>query len=215
MKQPASHEDTPRPVEDSYLTIAGQRETELKIIGSRFLSYALPVQDGEEFMAFLEELRREHYNATHHCFGYRIGHAQDDFRYSDDGEPSGTAGKRILGAIDRRELTNVGIVVVRYFGGTKLGVGGLARAYTDSADSVLETCAIERRYLTRRLTLQFPYDMTSQVHHVLEMHGIDVDARRYEEDTEYDIDVRLSLCDRVIADLDDYTQRSTRIRNAD
>ncbi|MCB2205861.1 YigZ family protein [bacterium] len=217
MKQTTPPENVPQRDEshredDSYRTIAERRETEIKILGSRFLSYAIPADSGEDFIAALEALRKEHYNATHHCFGYRVGYEGDDFRYSDDGEPSGTAGKRILGAIDRKELTDCGIVVVRYFGGTKLGVGGLARAYTDAADEVLNACRIETRYHLAQLTLTFPYDMTSQVHHVLEMHGVDVLDRRYLEATSYDIAVRLSLRDRLLNDLDDFTQRSTVVK---
>ncbi len=210
MKQTPQQEQPHRP-DDSYLTIADRRETEIKIAASRFLSYAIPVPSGDAFMSVLDALRREHYNATHHCFAYRVGYEGDDFRYSDDGEPSGTAGKRILGAIDRRELTDTGIVVVRYFGGTKLGVGGLARAYTDAADEVLDACAIEQRFLTRRLTLTFPYDMTSQVHHVLDMHGVPVADRRYEQSCIYVVDVRLSVHARLLRDLEDYAQRTVSI----
>ncbi|MDT8323270.1 MAG: YigZ family protein [Bacteroidota bacterium] len=210
MKQTPPQDQPTRP-DDSYLTIADRRETEIKIVASRFLSYAIPAPSGETFMSALEALRREHYNATHHCFAYRVGCEGDDFRYSDDGEPGGTAGKRILGAIDRRELTDTGVVVVRYFGGTKLGVGGLARAYTDAADAVLEGCRIERRFLTRRLTLRFPYEMTSQVHHVLDMHGIDVADRRYVEHCVYDVAVRLSAHARFIRDLEDFAQRTVTV----
>jgi uncharacterized YigZ family protein len=209
MKQtPPQEQEEQHRSDDSYLTIADRRETEIKILASRFLSYAIPAASGDEFMAVLDELRKQHYNATHHCFGWRMGYEGTEFRYSDDGEPSGTAGKRILGAIDRRELTDVGIVVVRYYGGTKLGVGGLARAYTDAADSVLEACRIEERFLTRRLTLTFPYDMTSQVHHVLDLHGVDVLERRYEEESSYIVDVRLSILQRFLEELDDYAQRT-------
>ena len=211
MKQPPPQQDPPHRPDDSYLTIADRRDTEIKILASRFLSYAIPMATGEAFMSFLEALRKEQYNATHHCFAYRVGYAGDDFRYSDDGEPSGTAGKRILGSIDRRELTDVGIVVVRYFGGTKLGVGGLARAYTDAADAVLDACTITQRFLTTQLTLTFPYDMTSQVHHVLDMHGIEVLDRKYEEESLYVVEVRLSVRERFLLDLDDYTQRSVRV----
>lgn len=211
MKTASPQQDPPQRPDDSYLTIADRRETEIKIAASRFLSYAIPAPSGEVFLQALEALRKEHYNATHHCFAYRVGYEGDDFRYSDDGEPSGTAGKRILGAIDRRNLTDIGIVVVRYFGGTKLGVGGLARAYTDAADAVLEHCRIEQRFLTRPLTLTFPYDMTSQVHHVLDMHGIEVADRRYEEECIYDVTVRLSVHARFVRDLEDYAQRTVTI----
>ena len=198
-------------VRDSYRTIATSKKTEIKIQGSRFLSYALPVSSGDAFLDFLETLKKEHYNATHHCFAWRIGFGGEDFRYSDDGEPSGTAGKRILGSIDREGLTDTGIVVVRYFGGTKLGVGGLARAYSDSADAVLGVCRVETRHVTEDLTLAFPYDMTSQVHHVIEMHEVEVLNRRYLEDTRYAVRVRLSKKERFLEDLETFTNRQVDI----
>lgn len=198
-------------VRDSYRTIATSKKTEIKIQGSRFLSYAVPVSSGDAFLDFLETLKKEHYNATHHCFAWRIGFDGEDFRYSDDGEPSGTAGKRILGSIDREGLTDTGIVVVRYFGGTKLGVGGLARAYSDSADAVLALCPVEIRYVTEDMTLAFPYDMTSQVHHVIEMHDVEVLDRHYLEDTRYAVRVRLSRKERFMEDLEAYTNRQIEI----
>ncbi|MBE0644978.1 MAG: YigZ family protein [Bacteroidetes bacterium] len=213
MSQTSSPEaETEHPSDDSFLTIAGREETEIKILASRFLSYALPCPSAEDFTDFLDVLRKQHYNATHHCFAWRIGYDGTEFRYSDDGEPSGTAGKRILGSIDRRELTDVGIVVVRYFGGTKLGVGGLARAYTDAADAVLERCAIERRYHTDALTLTFPYDVTSQVHHVIDMHGVEVLDREYLDQSRYTVRVRRSLTGRFSEDFAAYTERRGRIQ---
>lgn len=208
MNQTATNpEETDAPNEDSYRTIAGRGETEIKIVGSRFLSYAIPCPSSEAFADFLDALRKEHYNATHHCSAWRIGYDGTEFRYSDDGEPSGTAGKRILGSIDRMELTDVGIVVVRYFGGTKLGVGGLARAYTDSADAVLAICKIEERFHQEMMTLTFPYDVTSQVHHVIDMHGAEVLDREYIEQSRYTVRVRRSFIPRFLEDLDTYTQR--------
>ena len=202
------HDDT---AEDSFLTIAAREETEIKIVGSRFLSYAIPCAEAGTFTAALEALRKEHYNATHHCFAWRIGYEGTEFRYSDDGEPSGTAGRRILGSIDRLGLTDLGIVVVRYFGGTKLGVGGLSRAYTDAADAVLARCAVERRYLTDTLLLDFPYDVTSQVHHVLESHGVDILDRIYLDATRYTVSVRQSVRVRLLEDLDTYTERRVTV----
>jgi uncharacterized YigZ family protein len=192
---------------DSYLTIAKHEETEIKIVGSRFLSYAIPCQSADTFNEFIDALRKQHYNATHHCFAWRIGYDGTEFRYSDDGEPSGTAGKRILGSIDRVGLTDVGIVVVRYFGGTKLGVGGLARAYTEAADAVLAVSSVDRRFHTETLSITFPYDITSQVHHVFEMHGAEVLDREYLQQSRYTVRVRRSLVPRFLEDLDTYTQR--------
>ncbi len=207
-------QDTEQFADDSYLTIAQREEAEIKIVGSRFLSYAIPCPSPDVFTDFIDALRREHYNATHHCFAWRIGYDGSEFRYSDDGEPSGTAGKRILGSIDRGGLTDVGIVVVRYFGGTKLGVGGLSRAYSDSADVVIEHCRIERRFHMDTLAVTFPYDVTSQVHHVIEMHGAEVLDRQYLEDTHYTVRVRRSLAARLCEDMSVFTDRKASIQPA-
>jgi uncharacterized YigZ family protein len=208
MNQTPSHgQETDHSASDSYQTIAKREETEIKIVGSRFLSYAIPCPSADSFTTFIDALRKEHYNATHHCFAWRIGYDGSEFRYSDDGEPSGTAGKRILGSIDRHGVTDVGIVVVRYFGGTKLGVGGLARAYTDAADAVLSICTIEQRFHTALLALTFPYDITSQVHHAIDMHGVEVLEREYLEQSRYTVRVRRSLVPVFIDDLATFTDR--------
>jgi uncharacterized YigZ family protein len=200
---------------DAYLTIAERQETEIKILASRFLSYAIPVRTLESFLTSLEELRKRHYDATHHCFACRAGYDGASFRFSDDGEPSGTAGKRILGAIDRHHLTDMGIVVVRYFGGTKLGVGGLARAYTDAAESVLTSCTIETRYLTDEFAIVFPYDVTSQVHHTIEGHEAEIISRNWQETAEYSIRVRRSRREQLLRDFDELTQRRVIVRRQD
>ncbi len=169
----------------------------------------------EVFLEFLEMLRKEQYNATHHCFACRTGYDGTTFRFSDDGEPSGTAGKRILGSLDRVGVTDAGIVVVRYFGGTKLGVGGLARAYSDAADAVLEQCRIETRHLTDTFVLSFPYDMSSQVHHAIERYEAEILDRNWLELAEYTIRVRRSRRARFLHDIDDLTQRQAVVRDTD
>jgi uncharacterized YigZ family protein len=199
---------------DAYLTIAERQETEIKILASRFLSYAIPVLTIERFLEVLEDLRRRHYDATHHCFAIRTGYDGASFRFSDDGEPSGTAGKRILGAIDKRQLTDTGIIVVRYFGGTKLGVGGLARAYADAAESVLASCTILTRYLTDDFTVMFPYDVSSQVHHALDGQEAEIVGRNWREMAEYTVRVRRSRCDQLLHDLDELTQRQVIVRRS-
>ncbi len=198
--------------DDAYLTIAARKETEIKILGSRFLSYATPCGSIGEFMDFLENLRKTHYDATHHCFACRTGYDGGAFRFSDDGEPGGTAGKRILGSMDRLSLTDMGIVVVRYFGGTKLGVGGLARAYGDAANAVLEQCTVETRFLTDTFILSFPYDMTSQVHHALDKHAAEVVDRKWLDQAEYTVRVRRSHREQLLTDIAEFTQRLAAVR---
>lgn len=123
---------------DIYYTIENKERSEIKIKGSKFIASAIPVGGKENAMNFLNDIRSEFHDATHNCFAYKIGPEGLEFRYSDDGEPNGTAGKPILFSIQKHTLSDVLVVVTRYFGGTKLGVGGLSRAYGDAADEVLK-----------------------------------------------------------------------------
>ena len=147
----------------SYNTIEKPSTAEFKDKGSRFLAYAFPIQTVEEFKTRLAELKKEHPKAVHHCFAYRLGMDGTIFRSSDDGEPSGTAGKPILGQIDSKELTNVLVIIVRYFGGTLLGVPGLINAYKTSASMALEQMVIIKKDITKSLKLQFDYSLINEV----------------------------------------------------
>ena len=147
----------------SYYTIEKSSVAEFKDRGSKFMAYAYPVTDIAEFKERLASIKKEHPKATHHCFAYRIGLDRNNFRVSDDGEPSGTAGKPILGQIDSKELTNVGIVVVRYFGGTLLGVPGLINAYKTTATVVLQTLPFIQKPIELNYRLQFDYTMMNPV----------------------------------------------------
>ncbi len=193
---------------DTYHTIAEPADAEIKILGSRFIGYALPVSSTEEFQTLLAALKKEHYSATHHCYAYRLGFDGSEFRFSDDGEPNGTAGKRILGSIDKFGCTNTAVVVVRYFGGTKLGVGGLSHAYSDSADAVLNVANIEERFLRRRYELAFPYDVTSHVHHDIERYNVEVVNRIYTDAVAYEVIIRDSLFEQFSRDVTEHSQRT-------
>lgn len=122
---------------DIYYTIENKERTEIKIKGSKFIASAMPVTEKDEAMACLNDIRSEFHDANHNCFAYKIGYEGLEFRYSDDGEPNGTGGKPILFSIQKHDLSDILVVVTRYFGGTKLGVGGLARAYGESANNAL------------------------------------------------------------------------------
>ncbi len=144
-------------MEDSYLTITSPVETLYKIKSSKFLTYAYPVEHEEQIAPLLEQLKKQHYDATHHCYAWRLGSQGERFRANDDGEPSSTAGKPILGQMISRGVTNCFIVVVRYFGGTKLGVSGLIEAYRDSAAEVLDAAEIVERTVDVKLHVTFSY----------------------------------------------------------
>ncbi len=144
-------------MEDSYLTITSPVETIYKIKSSKFLTYAYPVDSEEQIAPLLEVLKKQHYDATHHCYAWRLGAKGERSRANDDGEPSSTAGKPILGQMVSRGVTNCFIVVVRYFGGTKLGVSGLIEAYRDSAAEVLAAADIVERTVDVTLRVSFSY----------------------------------------------------------
>ena len=130
---------------DTYLTIVGQSETIIRERSSKFLSLAYHVRTAEEVKEIMDGLRKKHYDATHHCYAYRLGPRGEEFRANDDGEPSGTAGKPILGQLLSRDITDILVVVIRWFGGTKLGVSGLIETYRESTAAVLDVCKVEER----------------------------------------------------------------------
>ncbi|MFI3328722.1 MAG: YigZ family protein [Rikenellaceae bacterium] len=144
-------------VEDSFLTITDAVEVIYKLKSSKFLSYAYPISSEEEVAPLLDVLCKKYYDATHHCYAWRIGAKGEKFRANDDGEPSSTAGKPILGQMLSRQVTNCLVVVVRYFGGTKLGVSGLIEAYGDSAGEVLDAANIVERTVDVVLNVAFSY----------------------------------------------------------
>lgn len=150
---------------DIIKTIASFKEFRIKEKGSLFIGQAHPVETEEEILKHIQSTRKEFYDATHHCYASLLG--ADDFKYSDDGEPSGTAGIRILNAIQHFELKYVLVIVIRYFGGTKLGVGPLGKAYYDSAHGVLSECSILEKIACDTVEIFYDYAQTSLVHHLI------------------------------------------------
>jgi len=146
-----------------YYTIEKPSVAEFKDKGSRFLAYAFPINAVEDFKKHLQELKKEHPKAVHHCFGYRLGLDGNTFRVSDDGEPNGTAGKPILNVIDSKQLTNVLVVVVRYFGGTLLGVPGLINAYKSASAMAFQVVPIIQKSVEVNYELQFDYTRMNDV----------------------------------------------------
>ena len=146
-----------QPTFDTFYTLGGEAEALYKDKGSKFLAYGYPVTCEEEINGRLDALRKRYYDATHHCYAWRLGPKGESFRANDDGEPSSTAGRPILGQMLSREVTDALIVVVRYFGGTKLGVPGLIEAYKRSAALVLENAEIEQRTVDVQTTIRFSY----------------------------------------------------------
>lgn len=154
-----------------YNTIAKPSYAEFKDRGSKFLGYAYPIETVEDFKKYLQELKKLHPKAVHHCFAYRIGTDGNNFRSSDDGEPSGTAGKPILGQIDSKEITNVAIIVVRYWGGTLLGVPGLINAYKTASALALQVVPIVQKQIEKKYDLHFDYTQLNNVMRILKQYN--------------------------------------------
>lgn len=160
-----------------YHTISQLSTAEFKDRGSKFIAYAFPIDTVDDFKIQLQALKKEHPKAVHHCFAYRIGTDGNNFRSSDDGEPSGTAGKPILGQIDSKELTNTAIIVVRYWGGTLLGVPGLINAYKTAAALALQVTPILQKQVEIKYSIEFDYTQMNEVMMILKQYGCTVIAQ--------------------------------------
>jgi len=159
---------------DVYQTIEKSAFAEFKDRGSKFIAYALPIQTADDFKAQLQILKKENPKAVHHCFAYRIGLDGNNFRVSDDGEPSGSAGRPILGQIDSKLLTNTAVIVVRYFGGILLGVPGLINAYKTSTVMALQLVPIVEKAIEIIYELQFDYTRLNEVMTICKQFGCNV-----------------------------------------
>ncbi len=182
-----------------------------KIKGSRFIASLAPVGSAEAAMAFVEARREEFRDATHGCFAWRLGSGDDEWRASDDGEPSGSAGRPILREIDGRRLTDTVVVVTRYFGGTKLGTGGLIRAYGGAAAAALDLAKIVERPVVETLRLRYAYDASGAVQGVLSAFDLDPIGSEYGAEVQIDVAVPVADVDQLKAALADATRGRIRI----
>ena len=191
-------------IQDSYRSVAARAEGLFKDNGSRFIAYIYPVETEEEVKDIVAGLRKEYHDARHHCYAYRLGYRGDVFRASDDGEPSGSAGRPILGQIDSALLSDVLVVVVRYFGGIKLGIPGLIRAYkTSTADAIAHAQVVEK-VAGRSYRVEFGYLSMNAVQKALK----DLDLPQKDQD----FGERCSLTTRVRLSLEDsFRDRFTKI----
>ncbi len=197
---------------DEYLTIARPIELETKVLSSRFLSLALPIQGRADVDECLAARRKKLHDATHHCYAYRLGIDGNDYRANDDGEPNGSAGKPILAAIEKFGLTNVLVVVTRYFGGKKLGVGGLVRAYNGAAESLLVSSERITKLVLAPIHAAFPHAFVGQVMHVIEGVGAKINDTRYDEEVHLEIHVRRTLAEMLKEKLVSATSGNVRLR---
>lgn len=183
---------------DSYRTIAAPAESHSRERSSKFLAFAYPVRNEEQIRTLLDGLRKRYYDATHHCYAWRLGPRGENFRANDDGEPSGTAGKPILGQLLSCEVTDCLVVVVRYFGGTKLGVPGLIAAYRESAADVLAAAEIVERTVDRTLRVDFPYAAMNGIMKVVKEEQPTVVSQRFDNLCTLELRIRESRAERLV-----------------
>ena len=188
-------------LKDSYLTIAEPAEAIYKERSSKFLTYAYPVESESEIKELLDALRKQYYDATHHCYAYRLGAHGEIFRANDDGEPSGTAGKPILGQLLSANLTNCLVVVVRYFGGTKLGVSGLIQAYKESTADVIAVSKIIEKTVDRVVKIDFDYTSMNGVMRIVKEMNPRIDEQVFDNICKMSLRIRESEADMLTAKL--------------
>ncbi|MFN0157910.1 MAG: YigZ family protein [Bacteroidota bacterium] len=197
---------------DEFKTILGESKAETRVQASRFIATASPILTKEEAEAFIGHIRKSLRDATHHCYAYRLGTDERQFRFNDDGEPNGSAGKPILAAIDKFNLTDTLVVVTRYFGGTKLGVGGLVRAYGESSEAVLSTARVVTKYRTGIVRASFPHSRISNVMHVIAKLDARIVDTLYDEEVHLDIEIRNSRSDELKSALVEQTSGNVRLK---
>ena len=185
-----------------------------KISGSRFIADVIPVANVEEVSTALERIRAEYHDARHHCWAYRIGSEGETWRSSDDGEPSGSAGVPILKQLAGHDVTDLVAVVTRYFGGTKLGVGGLVRAYGGAADEALERAVIREVVITERVLVDHDYELSSPVQAVLAKAKLTPVEADYGESVRLVLEIPIARAEAVVRDLEEATAARAKIERA-
>jgi len=187
---------------DEYLTISEPSQGLFKDRGSKFLAFAYPVTNEQEIKQIQEQLRSEYHDARHHCYAYMLGPEKLVYRANDDGEPSSTAGKPILGQIRSFDLTNILIVVIRYFGGTKLGVSGLIHAYKTASEEALKSANIIKKTLHDIYELKFEYPLMNDVMRILKEENIDQVDQKFELSCSVWISLRKADTEKVLSKFD-------------
>lgn len=184
-------------MEDTYKTISKPSEGLFKDKGSKFMSFAFPVESEEEIRNIIQQLRKEHHSARHHCYAWRLGYDKSVFRANDDGEPSSTAGKPILGQIQSFDLTNILIVVVRYFGGTLLGVSGLINAYRGAAADALLQAEMIEKLVEKQLLVEFDYLVLNEVMKIFKEEKLTQNEAQFDLKCQIKTQIRLKDLNRI------------------
>jgi uncharacterized YigZ family protein len=184
--------------DDSYQTIESASEGFFKDRGSKFLAYAYPIYSEEDTKPLLADLRELHPKAVHHCYAYRLGLDRNHYRANDDGEPSGTAGRPMLNTLYSKDLTNILVVVVRYFGGTLLGVPGLINAYKTATEEALSQAQIITKHISDEYEILFPYEAMNEVMKVVKSNNLDVLQQQFEMECKLVVLVRKTMLNQVV-----------------
>lgn len=183
---------------DTYKTILKpSTEVLFKEKGSKFFGYAFPVKSEDDVKEYIEALKKQHHSARHWCYAWQLGKGYEHYRANDDGEPSNSAGMPIYGQLQSFDVTNILVVVVRYFGGTKLGVGGLIQAYKTTAQMALESCKIVKRTIDEIFLLKFEYPEMNTVMRIIKDENISVINQKMELNCEFEIVVRKKDAERI------------------
>ena len=190
-------------IQDSYKSIAAESKGLFKDNGSRFIAHAFPVETEEEVKEIVAALKKEYYDASHHVYAYRLGYKGDRFRANDDGEPSGSSGRPVLGQIDSKGLSDILVVVVRYFGGIKLGIPGLIRAYKTSTADALENAEIIEKIASKMFRIHFGYMSMNSVMKVMKDMNLEQKNQKIDMECSIDTSVRLSLVESFLERMND------------
>jgi len=188
-------------MKDTFRTIQKPSEGTFRDRGSRFLSFAFPVSSEERIKQHLEQLRKQYHGARHHCYAWRLGPELDRFRSNDDGEPAGSAGNPILGQIRSKQLTDTLVVVVRYFGGTLLGVGGLITAYRSAAADALNNAPIKEKKVLRNWKLEFGYPGMNQVMKIVKEHDLAMVDQQFDLECSLTVSLWIKTEKQVVSNL--------------
>ena len=190
-------------IQDSYKSIAAESRGLFKDNGSRFIAHAYPVETEEEVKEIVAALKKEYYDARHHVYAYRLGYLGDKFRANDDGEPSGSSGRPVLGQIDSNELSDILVVVVRYFGGIKLGIPGLIRAYKTATADAIANAEIVEKIASKMFRVHFGYMSMNSVMKVFKDMGLEQKNQKFDMECTMDTSVRLSQVDTFLERMKD------------
>ena len=190
-------------IQDSYKSIAAESRGLFKDNGSRFIAHAYPVETEDEIKEIVAALKKEYYDARHHVYAYRLGYLGDKFRANDDGEPSGSSGRPVLGQIDSNELSDILVVVVRYFGGIKLGIPGLIRAYKTATADAIANAEIVEKIASKMYRVHFGYMSMNSVMKVFKDMGLEQKNQQFDMECSMDTSVRLSQVDTFLERISD------------